>query len=77
MKNWFNKKYGWFFTNGNKKDPYYPPIDGMDAVAIALNDAKQVGLDTEVVTWALMYMKNNPNLTISEAITMGYFEWVK
>ena len=77
FNNWFNAKFGWFFTNGNKSNKGTLHIDGMDCVAIALHDARQVGLETEVVTWALMYMKNNPSLSISEAITMGYYEWVK
>ncbi len=77
---WFSEKYGWFFTNGRKAAEQYQPIladDGMDAVAIALSKATEQGLETEVVTWALKYMKDNPNLTISEAITLGYNEWIK
>jgi hypothetical protein len=46
-------------------------------VSIALANAYQMSLEVEVVTWALKYMKENPNLTIDEAITMGYYEWVK
>lgn len=49
----------------------------MDAVEIALQRSREENLDVEVVTWALRYMKENPSLTISEAITMGFFEWVK
>ena len=77
ITNWINKNLKWFFTNGNKSNKETLHIDGMDCVAIALHDARQVGLETEVVTWALMYMKENPSLSISEAITMGYYEWVK
>ena len=49
----------------------------MDAVEIALQRSREENLDVEVVTWALRYMKENPSLTISEAITMGFYEWVK
>ena len=75
---WFSEKWGWFFTNGRKSYPIQILADdGMDAVAIALSKAKEQGLETEVVTWALKYMKDNPKLTISEAITLGYNEWIK
>jgi hypothetical protein len=49
----------------------------MDAVATVLEHSCEEGLEVEVVTWALRYMKNDPTLTLSEAITMGYYEWVK
>ncbi len=55
----------------------YSLVSEMDAVAIALEQSREEGLEVEVVTWALRYMKNDPTLTISEAITMGYYEWVK
>ena len=77
FEKWFNHKFAWFFTNGRKINNEALHIDGMDCVAITLHDAKLQGLETEVVTWALIYMKNNPSLSISEAITMGYYEWVK
>ena len=31
----------------------------------------------EVITWALKYMKEEPSLSISDAIIYGYNEWVK
>ncbi len=31
----------------------------------------------EVVTWALKHMKEDPSITISEAIVAGYKEWIK
>jgi hypothetical protein len=73
---WFNSKYAWFFTNGRKAQ-YNGTLNEIDAVSIALANAYQMSLEVEVVTWALKYMKENPNLTIDEAITMGYYEWVK
>jgi len=52
-------------------------IDELLIVADFLDDAKKYGLEAEVVTFALKYMKENPSLTISQAITYGYDEWVK
>jgi hypothetical protein len=49
----------------------------MDVVSIALERAYERDMEVEVVTWALRYMKDNPSLTISEAITMGYYDWVR
>jgi len=91
FNDWFNSKLGWFFTNGRKQQymgqqrymglpippTYNGPLNEMDTVSIALANAYQMSLEVEVVTWALKYMKENPNLTIDEAITMGYSEWVK
>lgn len=42
---------------------------------IELSD--EYGLTTEVVYSALQYMKEDPTLSIEEAITHGYNEWVK
>jgi hypothetical protein len=52
-------------------------LSAMDQVSMALQHSREESLEVEVVTWALMFMKENPSLTVSEAITMGYFEWVK
>ena len=46
-------------------------------VSDTLEDAKRYGLEAEVVTFALKYMKQDPTLSISAAITYGYDEWVK
>lgn len=86
----FNKRYSWFFTNGNKEIPQYdielksvhifPPYkiwDDKEVVSLALANAEQIGLSTEVVTWSLKYMKENPSLTIGQTITMGYLEVTK
>lgn len=79
FNDWFNTKCGWFFTNGRKAQSAYNKMstDEINAVSFALANAYQMSLEVEVVTWALKYMKENPNLTIDEAITMGYYEWVK
>lgn len=49
----------------------------MDIVEHVLHEAEDFGLTAEVVTWALKYMKENPKLDISDAIILGYEEWVK
>lgn len=85
FNNWFNNKFGWFFTNGKKQSTYTEQllieseyiVEDMKHVAEALDHANEHGLQVEVVTWALKYMKENPSLTITEAVTLGYFEWIK
>ena len=49
----------------------------MAAIGQYLNTAIDLGVDVEVVTWALKAMKDNPELRISDAMTIGYSEWVK
>lgn len=79
FNNWFNNKFGWFFTNGRKQENKYAhqTMDEVNHVKEALNHAKEEGLQAEVVAWSLMFMKANPSLSVSEAITLGYFEWIK
>jgi hypothetical protein len=69
--------FKWFKKQDKDENNTEMLVSEMDAVAIALEQSREEGLDVEVVTWALRYMKENPSLTISEAITMGYYEWVK
>ena len=47
------------------------------AVRLTLGEAIEAGLEVEVVVFALKAMKENPSLTIEEAILIGYDEWVK
>lgn len=49
----------------------------LDIVYSFLRDAKVYGLESEVVLWALKYMKQHPESKIEEAMTHGYDEWVK
>jgi hypothetical protein len=49
----------------------------MDAVKIAIDGASEYGLEVEVITWALKALKKNPELNISEAVSIGFYEWVK
>jgi hypothetical protein len=46
-------------------------------IAFYLRTAESYGLGMEVIKEALLAMKNDPSLTVSEAMKMGYFEWVK
>jgi len=54
---------------------------GLDPNLVDVNDclleAQDCGLESEVVFTALKSMKENPNLSISEAIKCGLSEWVK
>jgi hypothetical protein len=43
----------------------------------SLDSAKEEGLEVEVVYTALKSMKQDPQLSISEAIELGMKEWVK
>ena len=55
-----------------------PDVDEeMEAVGVCLTEAAKYHLETEVVCWALKALKDNPNLTIIEAINIGLNEWVK
>ena len=67
MLKWFKKQ--------DKNDTETLVLE-MDVVSIALERAYEHGMGVEVVTWALRYMKDNPSLTVSQAITMGYYEWI-
>ena len=49
----------------------------LDIVEHVLRDARDLKVETEVVTWALKRMKENPKLDISDAIQLGYEEWVQ
>jgi hypothetical protein len=79
ISGWFNTKFGWFFTNGNK--PQYGQEqsyeEDLKTIAEALHHANELNLAPEIVTQALRYMKENPSLSITEAMTLGYFEYVK
>jgi len=67
---------GWFTSNKEKQTDSFI-LEEMDTVSMALTNAQHLNLEVEVVTYALQNMKDNPNLTIGEAITMAYFEWAK
>lgn len=49
----------------------------LENVHNALQEASKHNLQAEVVWSALQGLKNNPEWTVSEAISYGYYEWVK
>lgn len=52
-------------------------VHDLEYIQSLLDESAEYGLTSEVVFFALQSMKNNPNLTIAQAIQMGYDEWVK
>lgn len=48
-----------------------------DIVDIFIRDATRYGLVSEVVLFALKYMKDYPDKTIEDAMNHGYYEWIK
>ena len=52
-------------------------LDELNYVKSLVATATEWGLEAEVVTFALKYMKENPDLSISDAIESGYIEWIK
>ena len=83
---WFNTKFEWFFTNGYKYSSkceslidkqHLTCMEELNTVKNALDQSRECGLDTEVVVWALKCMKEDPTLTVSEAIELGFWEWAK
>jgi hypothetical protein len=46
-------------------------------VESVLHDARDLKIETQVVTWALKFMKQNPSIDISDAMIMGYEEWIQ
>jgi len=52
-------------------------VQDMEYIQSLLDESAEFGLISEVVFFALQAMKNNPKLTIAQAIQIGYNEWVK
>lgn len=49
----------------------------LDTVTLFVNDASKYGLTPEVVLTALLYIKENPDKDIEDAISYGFYEWIK
>ena len=49
----------------------------MENISKLLKNASEYGLEVEVVTWALKAQKTDSTLSIDEAMSIGYSEWVK
>lgn len=57
-------------TKEERTDTFY-------IVADYIQGAEKYGLVPEVVYFALRYMKNNPEVSIEDAMSYGFYEWVK
>lgn len=49
----------------------------LDIVYSFLKDARQYGLEPEVVLFALKYLQKKPDASIEDAMSYGFYEWVK
>jgi len=64
----------------SKKQAIDPVEDIYRSIAIVesvLHDARDLKIETQVVTWALNLMKQDPSIDISDAMIMSYETWVK
>ncbi len=54
-------------------------VEGLHLVEvnIMLEEANNYGLLPEVVVWALMAMQEDPKITPTDAVIIGYNEWIK
>jgi hypothetical protein len=52
-------------------------IEELNVADSVIRQAFSDNLAAEVFVFAMKAMKENPNLSISEAIYMGYDEWIK
>ena len=51
--------------------------DDLEYVESLLNEADEYGLTAEIVVAAMEEVRNNPSISIKEAITSGFVEWIK
>ncbi len=49
----------------------------LTTIKACLKEAMEWGLEVEAVAWALISLKDNPELSISEAMMLGVTEWIK
>jgi len=49
----------------------------LDYINKILRESKKYGLNTEVVWSALNAMKKDPHMDLKQAITIGYYDWIK
>jgi len=52
-------------------------MEDLTIIGEALKEAKEYGLETEVIWSALHSMKTNSNQSLEEAICNGLGEWIK
>ena len=53
------------------------PEDEAKLLDEQLDEAMELGLEIEVIYWALIAMKKNPELTPGQAFSVGLMEWIK
>jgi len=46
-------------------------------ISSLVKKASEYGLQSEIIWSALYYLKTNPEKSIQEAITFGFYEWIK
>lgn len=51
--------------------------DTLRTAALIMEEAKQFGVEPEVMMWAVMFMKDDPSLSVEQAIILGSNEWIK
>lgn len=49
----------------------------MEYTEYTLGIAKEYKMEIEVVVWALKYMKDDPSLSIKQAIAYSFNDWIK
>lgn len=58
-------------------DPVEDIYRSIAIVESVLHDSIDLKIETNVVTWALKFMKQDPSIDISDAMIMAYEEWAK
>lgn len=53
------------------------PSEYLEVVARVAEEARRYALLPEVIAYALIHMKQNPSISIAEAMYLGLHEWVK
>lgn len=52
-------------------------MQDIETIREVLDSAQIYGLQVEVVYSALLAIKEHPDLPIKDAISFGYYEWIK
>jgi hypothetical protein len=52
-------------------------IQDLNHIHSLLTESAKYGLESEVIYFALQYMKNDSSLSIADAFTYGFDEWIK
>lgn len=63
--------------NFGKRKPTLAEPSEISMIYDMLKQARELGLEAEVVMFALIAMRHNPTLTLIEAMERGMEEWIK